>query len=430
VRRQIWALVVATTSLVMLAFVVPLALLVERSADREAVASARIRAEAVMPLVAAGDDQTAALAAQAATDDGYAVAVHLPDGRTVGAPAWEWRGGRPHEGIRSTTVRRLEDGSAVVDQPVFRGDGTAVVSARASTAVLDEGVVRSWVVLGGLGLLLVALSLVVADRLAGSLRRPVSGLAAAAERLGHGDLDTEVRPDGPPEIREVGAAMNTMAERIRGLVASEREAVADLSHRLRTPVTALRLDAESLRDPDERARLTADVDALVRQVDAVIGHARRPSGRDPAASSDLVGVVQERIGFWQVLAEEQARAVRTELPDGPVVVAAREDEVAAALDALLDNVFAHTPEGTGFTVSVEPQAPGGATLTVRDDGPGFVDVRVLARGESAAGSTGLGLDIAARLANGSGGSAEVVPGSGGGVVRLRLGGPEPGHQTG
>jgi signal transduction histidine kinase len=111
-------------------------------------------------------------------------------------------------------------------------------------------------------------------------------------------------------------------------------------------------------------------------------------------------------------------------------VAAREDEVAAALDALLDNVFAHTPEGTGFTVSVEPQAPGGATLTVRDDGPGFVDVRVLARGESAAGSTGLGLDIAARLANGSGGSAEVVPGSGGGVVRLRLGGPEPGHQTG
>jgi signal transduction histidine kinase len=313
---------------------------------------------------------------------------------------------------------------------VFRGDGTAVVSARAATAVLDEGVVRSWVVLGGLGLLLVALSLVVADRLAGSLRRPVSGLAAAAERLGHGDLDTEVRPDGPPEIREVGAAMNTMAERIRGLVASEREAVADLSHRLRTPVTALRLDAESLRDPDERARLTADVDALVRQVDAVIGHARRPSGRDPAASSDLVGVVQERIGFWQVLAEEQARAVRTELPDGPVVVAAREDEVAAALDALLDNVFAHTPEGTGFTVSVEPQAPGGATLTVRDDGPGFVDVRVLARGESAAGSTGLGLDIAARLANGSGGSAEVVPGAGGGVVRLRLGGPEPGHQTG
>ena len=67
-----------------------------------------------------------------------------------------------------------------------------------------------------------------------------------AERLGRGDLDARVEPGGPDEVREVGAALNRLAARISELLAREREEVADLSHRLRTPVTALRLDVESL----------------------------------------------------------------------------------------------------------------------------------------------------------------------------------------
>jgi signal transduction histidine kinase len=425
VRRQIWLLVAATTSLVMLAFVVPLMVLVERTADREAVADARVRTHAVVPVVAAGDADAAGVAALAATGGPYSVVVRLPDGRTVGAPPDQWRGGTADTGIRTTTVRRLGDGSAVVDQPVFRGDGTAVISARVSAAALNQGVVRSWAVLATLGLALVALSLLVADRLARSMTRPVSELAATADRLGGGNLDTEVVPGGPREIREVGAAMNIMAQRIRMLVASERQAVADLSHRLRTPVTALRLDAEGLRDPVERARLTADVDELVLQVDAIIEHARRPVS-DPTGAppvTDLVAVVADRMDFWQVLAEEQSRLATTKLPALPCLVAAREDDVAAALDALLDNVFAHTPEGTPFTVTVSADDPDGATLTVRDEGPGFADGGVLERGESRAGSSGLGLDIAARLARGTGGSAEIEADGPGAVVRLRLGGP-------
>lgn len=424
-RRQIWLLVAATTSLVMLAFVVPLAVLVERTADSAAIVAATGRSQSVVPLVAAEDDRAAAVAARAATRGGFSVIVRLPNSHTVGVPRAQWRGGEPAADIRSTTIRRLPDNSAVVDQPVFRSDGTAVISARVSEAVLNQDVARTWIILALLGIALVALSLFVADRLARSMTRPVSELAAAADRLGKGHLNTTVVPDGPPEIREVGSAMNTLARRIRTLLANERESVADLSHRLRTPVTALRLDAEALHDREERARLTADVDALVKQVDAVIAHARRPVRKDAAvmAVSDLAAVVKERMAFWQVLAEEQSRQARAEVPAEPCLVGARRDDVVAALDALLDNVFAHTPEGTGFRVTVSPEPSGGATLSVGDDGPGFADSSVMARGESRAGSSGLGLDIAQRLARDSGGSAHIEANGAGTVVRLRLGGP-------
>jgi signal transduction histidine kinase len=429
VRRQIWLLVAATTSLVMLAFVVPLAVLVDRTADSAGVAAATRRSQSIVPFVAVADDQAALEAARAVSGRGYTASVRLPDGRTIGTSPAQWHGGVANADIRSPVLRRLPDDSAVVDQPVFRADGTAVISVRADDSALDSGVARAWGVLVGLGAVLVALSLFVADRLARSMTRPVSNLAAAADRLGKGDLDTTVKPEGPLEIRDVGAAMNTMAERIRTLVASEREAVADLSHRLRTPVTALRLDVEAVSDPHERTRLTGDVEELVVQIDAIIEHARRPVREHAEAPqvTDLVAIVVDRMDFWQVLADEQSRQATTNLPSYPCLVSARKDDVAAALDALLDNVFAHTPEGTDFAVAVVPEEPGGATLTVRDEGPGFAGGQIPERGESRAGSSGLGLDIAVRLARDSGGSAEIVAGEPGAVVRLWLGGPDSGH---
>lgn len=98
-------------------------------------------------------------------------------------------------------------------------------------------------------------------------------------QLEGGDLTARVVPTGPPEIREVGTALNRLAERIRELLQSDRETVADLSHRLRTPVTALRLDAEALRDPEEAERLSGDVDELQRAVDRIIRAARHRRAR-------------------------------------------------------------------------------------------------------------------------------------------------------
>jgi signal transduction histidine kinase len=113
----------------------------------------------------------------------------------------------------------------------------------------------------------------------------------------------------------------------------------------------------------------------------------------------------------------------TELAAGPLPVGVAAPELAACLDALLGNVFAHTPQGTSFTVRLRPRAEGGAVLSVADTGPGFADADLVRRGASGGQSTGLGLDIARQAAEASGGSLSIKPGPGGHVV-VELGPPQ------
>ena len=106
----------------------------------------------------------------------------------------------------------------------------------------------------------------------------------------------------------------------------------------------------------------------------------------------------------------------------PVLIAA--DDLATCVDILLGNVFAHTPEGAGFAVRLSRRAAGGAWLVVADDGPGFREANAPLRGQSRGGSTGLGLDIARRVAEATGGTLTIGrSASGGGAVTLGLGFP-------
>ena len=119
------------------------------------------------------------------------------------------------------------------------------------------------------------------------------------------------------EIDNAGTALNRLASRVVELLGLEREEVADLAHRLRTPVAALRLDADSLPDSDSTTRLRVDVDRLDRMVDEVIREARRPLREDIPSSADLCAVARERAAFWVVLAEDQDRALWLDIPTGP-----------------------------------------------------------------------------------------------------------------
>ena len=97
---------------------------------------------------------------------------------------------------------------------------------------------------------------------------------------------------------------------------AEREHAADLSHRLRTPLTALRLDAERLHDEAEAARISAAVDDLEAVVTSVIAETRRERRQPEPRGVDLAEAVRERMAFWSVLARGQGRSVELRLHDG------------------------------------------------------------------------------------------------------------------
>ena len=221
--------------------------------------------------------------------------------------------------------------------------------------MLRAGVTRTWLVLGGLGVVLLLLALLVADRLARSLTRPVTDLAATAHRLGSGDLTARATPAGPAEVREVATAVNRLAGRIGELLTAEREAAADLAHRLRTPAHRA---APRRRGPPagDRERLLDDVDAVGRGIDEVISEARRPLREGLGAGCDAAAVVGDRVALlvacWP---RTEGRAVTVDLPAQPLPSASPPADLGAAVDALLGNVFAHTPDGTAFGVAVRPR---------------------------------------------------------------------------
>lgn len=399
----------AATLMVALAFVLPLGLLIRTLARDRALDVAEREAFSLVPVLAVTEDPAVLDLAVAATEAGREarISVFLPDDRTAGASATP--DDRVELARRGRSFAASAPGGVHVLVPAVLGDGsTAVVRVFVPGADLRRGVVVSWVILAGLGTGLVALAAVVADRLARSITRPLDDLVAAAGRLGRGELDAAgVEPEGPPEIAGLARTFNQMAGRIRELVAAEREGVADLSHRLRTPLTTLRLDAEAVPDPDDAARLAADVRELERAVDQLIEESRRPVTRGTLATSDLGEVATERARYWGALADDQGRRWTLDLATGPHPVPLGPREAQAVLDAVLGNVFAHTPEGTPFRVRVVVRPDGMRLLVVEDEGPGIASEHAVQRGVSASGSTGLGLDITRRAAEAAGGRLRV-----------------------
>ncbi|WP_268978154.1 sensor histidine kinase [Streptomyces sp. NHF165] len=302
----------------------------------------------------------------------------------------------------------------------------SVVQVAVSDEQLHAGALPSWFAVFGLAAALMLLGLAFADRLAARLVRATRRIAGTADRLAGGELTARAEPSGPRELRLLAGRLNELGRRIDGLVTAERERGADLAHRLRTPVAALRLDAEGLRDKEEAAQIGASVAALERSVDGVIRAARRAGAEPGTQRCDLAAVTRKRADFWTPLAEDQDRAVTVSLPRGAVPVRVAPDELAAVLDTLIGNVLDHTPEGCGLWLTVEPASPdedGCAVLRVEDDGPGFDDDAVAERGASGAGSTGLGLDIARTAAEDSGGGVRLTrsPARRGAAVVCRFG---------
>lgn len=428
-RRSLIRTVAATTVIVLIALLVPMAVLVNRFALEDRLARAALEVQATETVVSGQDKGSVAVYLDGANDNdnGIRTTVLYPDGQAVGPTPGE--DDRVRE-ARVTGQARVDDegGGAQILVPVSLGGGSAlpgetpVIRVQVLENEFIDEVRRSWALLGLLGVALLAGSLLVADRLGRTFVQPVLGLAAAARRLSTGDRSVPVEAAGPPEVADVATALEGLVARVDELLARERAAVTDLSHRLRTPVTRLRLGVDALTvSAAERARITEYVDEVDRTVDDVIREARRSEREGLSPSADLVDVVSRRAAFWRPLAEDQGREMAVDLPAGPLPVRASAADLEAILEALLDNVFSYTPEGAALSIRVRAGDP--VELAVSDEGPGFpAGLDFLARGGSAVGSTGLGLDIVRRTAEAAGGGVDVGPAPGGGArVTVTLG---------
>ena len=415
-RRRIVLYGTATTLAVVIAFLLPLVLLVRTLVSDRALDAASQEAQGIAVVAAADDGRLEEVVAHGNAGGVRVTTVFLPNGQVIGAPAEVTSSvvlARSGQAFTATT-----EGGKEVLLPVEGPSGLSVIRVFVPQSVLTDGVASAVVSLLGVGLVLVLTAVVVARVVARQMSRPVVEAAAVAERLADGELDARVVPAGPPEVEELGRGLNRLGDRIEHLLAAERELIADLSHRLRTPITALRLEVDALPDRELAAHLEERVDTLADSVDSVIRAARRPV-RSAVPRCDAAVVVAARVAFWAVLAEDQGRAVHREVADGPCPVAVDADELGAAVDALIENVFAHTDDGVAFSVHVGAREEGGTRVAVGDAGRGVVGTGLDRRGRSASGSTGLGLDIARRCVETVGGRFGLgTSGLGGAEIRL------------
>jgi signal transduction histidine kinase len=302
------------------------------------------------------------------------------------------------------------------------------------TSTVDTRIRRYWLVLAAIAGIVLVVASAIGVRLAAFVVRPLNRLQQAAGALGRGDLSARAPQDeGPPEVRSLAAAFNDTAGRLEQLLRSQEEFVADASHQLRTPLTALRLRLENLaRDvappgEGELAAALAEVERLAGLVDALLALARADAGAAPVGRVDLAQLVRERIDAWSALAEERGirLAGRT---DGGATARADEERARQVLDNLVENAVEMSPPGGTVTVAIR-EAPPWVELRVRDEGPGMsLEERGRAfdrfwRGRGGEGS-GLGLAIVRRLVEADGGTVELQGNRGEGleaVVRFRPG---------
>jgi signal transduction histidine kinase len=312
---------------------------------------------------------------------------------------------------RTITTRGPLAGSVI---RAHAGSGVAAsVVAEAPSAELDRRVHRVWLLIAALGIGGVLTSVALAALQARRLARPLEVIARRSAQLGEGDFSVRAGSFDVPEIDAIAHGLDSSAVRIAELVGREREFSANVSHQLRTPLTALRLRLEEVAridDPAARGReLSAaldEADRLEATIADLLAYARAGSGGRPVAVN-LTSVAHEHAGTWRPMFV-QADRILAVAGTRNVTAHASRGTVGQVLDVLLHNALVHGSGGVQLEVGRNGRF---ATVTVTDAGDGVAaqdQERVFERGASRVGSTGIGLHLARTLAQADGGSLVVL----------------------
>jgi signal transduction histidine kinase len=403
--RRIFLTTLAVTVLAVVAFGIPLAIVVDR----------RIHDDAVIELQRAASAAAVALPPRIDPAD----PIELPTAETGVRLAIYDRAGHLVTGtgpatadavVAATTDGGVHDGVVGSERVValpLPGDEQVAGAIRAAEprAEVRERAIRTWLAMAGLGALAVAVAAGAGALLARRLTRPVRRLRDASVRLGHGDFTATAPQSGMAELDDAADALTATAQRLGTLVERERAFAADVSHQLRTPLASLRLALENELAhprPDPSLALSeslADVDRLDDTIRDLLALARDvPIDRGPLA---LDGLVHDAEARWHGPLAAEGRPLRVAVDPRTAPVLASATAVSTVLDVLLDNALRH---GAGtVTITAGPAPRAGALLVVGDEGEVTAPDEVLfARRSPQARDHGIGLALARSLAHAEG----------------------------
>ncbi|MBM9507174.1 sensor histidine kinase [Actinacidiphila acididurans] len=323
-----------------------------------------------------------------------------------------------------------------ISSPIVRdGDVVAVVVTDSPTGALRTRILRGWLVLAAGELAAMAVAVLFAVRLTAWVLLPVARLDRVTHDIATGRMTSRVEAaGGPPELRRLILSFNEMADNVEEVLDQQRAFVANASHQLRNPLSALLLRVELLglelpAGHTEAESVKEEGHRLAQVLDDLLGLAVAESGAESGDShravTDIVELVRTRVAAWRPAGERAGTAVEFTEPPDPGAATGWADPVAlsSALDAVMDNAIKFTAgsakDGAGAAgrngegVSVRIAADDDHVLiTVADSGPGLTDEELARIGDrfwrsnrhqNVQGS-GLGLSIARTLIGQGGGA--------------------------
>jgi signal transduction histidine kinase len=320
---------------------------------------------------------------------------------------------------------KTRGGRQIASRPPIEGEvlraraGAALggsVIAEAPMGELEHRVHRAWLLIAALSLGGVLIAVALAALQARRLARPLEAIARRSAQLGDGDFSMRAGHFGVPEIDAIAQGLDSSAGRIAELVAREREFSANVSHQLRTPLTALRLRLEQAADRGDEEARARELDAALREADRLeatiadlLALARQASA-GATVTVNVGSVAYDHAQRWRPAFARAQRALEV-VADKNVLVRASRGTVGQVLDVLLDNALRHGRGPVRIDVVAHARV---ARVTVSDGGPGVRPEdrdRIFERGASRAGGTGIGLHLARALAQADQGGLRLLDGA-------------------
>ncbi|MDP9185370.1 MAG: HAMP domain-containing histidine kinase, partial [Actinomycetota bacterium] len=326
--------------------------------------------------------------------------------------------GLPHWGVVSqitwASVPTSDGGWVTVMQPSPSRGSLGRMSA---TLGFLQSMLRWLLLAGGVAALI---ALVIARWLARGMTQPLRDMAAAARRMEVGDYTGRVHTRSRDEVGQLAAAFNRMSAELEVLERSRRDLVANVSHELKTPITAIRAHLENLADGVERPdRETLQVmlgqtERLGRLVDQLLDLSRLESGEVPLQRQPfaLAVVIGDVISEFSVGRSVEDVTLRSDVADD-LFVEADEERIHQVVFNLVDNAVRFTPPGGAVTITAAREG-GRVRVQVADTGVGVGSEHLPrlferfyradpSRSRDDGSGTGIGLAIARSIVEGHGG---------------------------